>query len=139
MLDKKLIKKIKTAQRALGIDDVQYRAILSGFISDAGTPAASCTQLNDKQAAILLSLFEKAGFKSKYSKMNPFAKYDGRDYKFATSRQMLKVFLIWRQNSKDKTEESLIHFAKKIIKRDHISFWLRSDIKKLIRAVEELK
>ena len=133
------IKKIHIAIKEVGITDDQYREMLSGFITEKGKSAVSCKDLNKKQADILLESFKKLGFKPKQIIKNPFEKYDNRDFKFATADQLLKVYSLWQKRSKEKTEASLNKFGKRIVKKDHLSFWLKEDIKKLVRAIMNLK
>jgi len=131
--------KIHIAIKDLKINDDNYRDMLSGFITDKGGPAVSCKDLNENQANILLNTFKTLGWNSKPRIKNPFDEFANRDFKFATPDQMLKVYTLWQKNSNEKTKTSLIKFAKRIIKSDDISFWLKSDMSKLIKAVENLK
>jgi len=138
-ISKNQIIKIHIAKKELNLSDENYRNILSGFITEEGTEAGSCKDLNEQQAEILLDTFKKLGWKPKARIKNLFEKYRRNDSNCATPEQMLKVYDLWQKKSKEKTEASLINFAKNIIKKDHISFWLKKDMPKLINAVKNLK
>jgi hypothetical protein len=133
--------KIHIAIQQLNISDQQYRDILSGFNNQDGKPCNSCTELNYDQAEALLRLFEKIGWKKQ--RKGQFLKYEifaNRDSKFATPKQMRGIDALWNTspNVREKTDEAMNKFIKRITGVDHISFLLAADVHKIIRAIKQL-
>ncbi len=135
--------KIHIAKSAAGLSDGDYRAILSGFNNKDGVPCSSCSEFTSKQADALLDIFKnKFGFKEKRKyKDSKYAQYAGRDSKFASVAQMELIDYKWYSNPnvKGKTDEAMNHFIKRIAGIDHISFLLKKDVSKIIRAITSLK
>ena len=136
------IKKIHIAKSQLGLDDQQYRDILSGFTNKKGDPCSSSKELNYAQAEVLLNTFEKLGFKQspKGTKLK-YEEYSGRDAKFATPKQMRSVDVLWFTsiNVREKTDEAMNNFIHRIAGVSHISFLLTADVHKVRKAIQNLK
>lgn len=133
------IKLIHIAKQQLGLSDQQYRDTLSGFISATGQPCSSCKELNSDQAEVLLTLFKKIGWKEKRNgKVKKYEEFNGRPGKFASPAQMRKIEALWMNYSREKTIESMNHFIKRIVGKDHISFLTNYDVHKVIKAIENL-
>lgn len=135
------ITKIHIAKHDLNIEDRNYRDILSGFNNASGNPCSSCKELTERQANVLLELFRtKLGWQSK--KKNVILKFEefaGRDPKFASPAQLRKVDAVWMNHSREKTEASLNKFIFRILKVNLISFVLKKDVNRLLKAIESLK
>ncbi|HOJ19570.1 MAG TPA: regulatory protein GemA [Ignavibacteriaceae bacterium] len=133
--------KIHIAIQQLNISDQQYRDILSGFNNSEGKSCNSCTELNFDQAETLLRLFVKLGWKKKIrEKPLKYESFANRDSRFATPEQMRRIDAIWNTSSKvrEKTEEAMNKFIKRIAGVDHISFLLATDVHKIIKAIQGL-
>ncbi|NMB81171.1 MAG: regulatory protein GemA [Ignavibacteria bacterium] len=133
--------KIHIAKSQLNLSDEQYRDILSGFNNRFGNPCNSCTELNFQQAEALLRLFEKLGWKKQRKGVHlKYEIFTNRDPKFATPRQMRSIDALWNStpNVREKTEEAMNKFIKRITGVDHISFLLASDVHKVIKAIKQL-
>lgn len=133
--------KIHIAKSQLNLSDQQYRDILSGFNNQSGLPCNSCLELNFDQAETLLRLFRKLGWQEKRKGVKlKYEEYSNRDAKFATPKQMRSIDAVWNttDNVREKTDESMNKFIKRIAGVDHISFLLAKDVHKVIRAVKSL-
>jgi phage gp16-like protein len=134
------IAKIKIAAKSLGLDDNEYRNVLSQFTSNKGEPVKSCTELTEEQADILINSFVKAGWKPKYPpQRQKYAEFDGRLGSRANGAQMRKIEAMWMEKARVKTESAMNDFIFKITKRSHISFLLKKDVSKMVEAIENLK
>ena len=134
--------KIHIAKSATGLSDSNYRAILSGFNNKDGVPCSSCSEFTYNQAEVLLNIFkDKLGFKEKRKyKDSKYAQYAGRESKFASVAQLELIDYKWfsNLNVKEKTDEAMNHFIKRIAGTDHISFLLKKDVSKVIKAISSL-
>ena len=135
------ITKIHIAKQQLGLADQQYRDTLSGFINAAGQPCSSCKELSYDQAEVLLTLFKKIGWKERQNgKEKKYEEFNGREGNYATPGQMRKIDGLWfnSPNVREKNETSMNNFIRHIAHVDHISFLLKKDVNKVIKAIEEL-
>lgn len=133
--------KIHIAKAQLNLSDEQYRDILSGFINQDGKPCNSCTELNFDQAEDLLRLFERIGWKKQRKGIHlKYEVFANRDSKFATPKQMRNIDALWNTSDKvrEKTDDAMNKFIKRISGVDHISFLLAEDVHKVIRAIKQL-
>ena len=132
------IRLIHVAKSKLGLDEPQYREMLSGFNNNYGEPCKSCKDMNFDQAAILLSIFNKIGFKSKNKNQfeDKFNKERPEDK--ATIRQLGLIMGFWVLHSREKTLESLNKFCKRIIGIDNVEWLKRNDVNRLLKAIENL-
>ncbi|MBX3008648.1 MAG: regulatory protein GemA [Melioribacteraceae bacterium] len=148
-ISKSQITKIHIAKSELGLTDQQYRDALSGFVDQNGEPCSSCKDLNYKQAEVLLDVFRERGFREKRksdvqrNSNYGIGKYDhlaGRDSKFASVAQLELIDGRWFNHPyvKEKTDSALNNFIRRVAKVDHISFLLKADVKKVIKAIEVL-
>ena len=135
------IQKIHIAKSNLNINDVDYRAMLSGFKNDKGEPCTSSKEFTEKQANVFLHLLKtKLGWQEK--KKNKILKYEElnkRDPKFASPAQLRKIEALWQIHSREKTEAALNHFLSRILKVDLITSVLKKDVNRLLKAIESLK
>lgn len=136
------VQKIHIAKQQLKLNQDEYRAILSSFINKEGNPCTSSTELNRQQADSLLALFrDKFGWKEKRSYKNgKYSGYAGRDNKFASVAQLEKIDYTWYSNAnvKTKTDQALNNFIFRILKINHISFVLKKDVNRLLKAIESI-
>ncbi len=140
MPNKSFLAKIHIAKKELKLSDENYRQILSGFINNKGEPCTSSKELNDKQSEVLLDSFKKLGWIAKKSgKQLKYEEFNNRDKKFASPAQMRKIESLWMQHSREKTEQSMNHFIKRIANADHITFLLKKDVQRILKAIESLK
>jgi phage gp16-like protein len=140
-ISKSQITKIHIAKSELGLTDQQYRDALSGFVNPFGEPCSSCKELNFYQADALLNIFQKIGFKEKRKyKESKYAQYAGRDSKFASVAQLELIDYRWfnNPNVREKTDSAMNNFIRHIAKVDHFSFLLKTDVKKILKAIEVL-
>lgn len=138
-IDKSQIQKIHIAKSQLKLTDENYKAILSGFANKSGEPALSSLELNFEQADLLLSRFVEMGWKPKSKgKSKKYEELANRDPKFATPKQMRMLEAMWMGKARSKTETAFIKFILKIVKKNHIRFILKTDVKKIKLAIENL-
>jgi hypothetical protein len=131
--------KIHIAKKELRISDLNHKEALSGFINSKGEPCSSSKELNFEQAEILLNAYKKLGWVEKRKvKRLKYEEYNNRSGKFASPKQMRMIEAMWMQHSREKTEASMNRFIKRITGVDHISFLLRADVSKTIKAIESL-
>ncbi len=134
------ITKIHIAKSQLNISEEHYREMLSGFKNLKGEACASCKELTEKQANVLLYLFKtKLGWQEK--KKNKILKYEDlgtRDPKFASPAQLRKIDAYWNKYSKEKTEISLNHFIHRILKVNLNTAVLKKDVNRLLKAIQSL-
>jgi hypothetical protein len=133
------VKKIHIAKSQLGLSDQQYRDILSGFNNNQKLPCKTCKELNYQQAEALLNIFVKLGFKqTQNGKVKKYEEFAGRPGKFASPAQMRMIEGLWMTHSREKTEESMNRFIKRISGKDKIEFITGADAHKIIKAIETL-
>ncbi len=133
------IKKIHIALSQLSLPDENYRDILSNFINAKGEKCRSCKELNENQANILLGILKKLGWtEKKKGKQLKYEEFNNREAKYATPAQMRKIEALWMRRSREKTEKSLNNFINRIAEVNHITFLLRKDVQKVIKAIESL-
>ncbi|MBI1936693.1 MAG: regulatory protein GemA [Ignavibacteriales bacterium] len=135
------ITKIHIAKSELGLTDQQYRDTLSGFVSKFGQPCSSCKELNTKQADALLNIFKRLGWKEKRrGKILKYEEFANRDSNFADPKQMRRIDALWHTSHKvrERTDEAMNRFIKRIVGVDHIGFVLKKDVHKIIKAIQQL-
>jgi hypothetical protein len=103
MLTTRLIKRIKTLQRAAGVRDEEYRALLSGY------NVQSCKDLNPSQAADVISFLQRISG----SKIEPVPlkkRYNdlGRRTDMATPKQLRMLEAIWMDVTVQRTRSAAI-------------------------------
>lgn len=136
------IQRIHIAKQQLKLSEETYREILSNFLNADGIPCRSSKELNENQANALLSIFrDKLGWKEKrVYKDGKYGQYAGRDSKFALVWQLENIDKAWyyNPNVKQKNDEAMNHFIKRILHVDHISFVLKRDVNKLLKAIQSI-
>jgi len=136
------IQRIHIAKQQLKLSDEDYRGILANFNNADGIPCRSSKELTERQANTLLSLFrDKLGWKEKrVYKDGKYGQYAGRDSKFALVWQLENIDKAWyyNPNVRQKTDEAMNKFIKRIIKVDHISFVLKKDVNRLLKAIQSI-
>ncbi len=140
-ISKSQITKIHIAKSELGLTDQQYRDALSGFVNPNGEPCSSCKEFNFYQAESLLNIFKQIGFKEKRKyKESKYSQYAGRDSRFASVAQLELIDHRWYSSPRvrEKTDSAMFNFIRSIAKVSHISFLLKTDVKKVIKAIEVL-
>ena len=95
MLNTLLIKRIKTLQRAAGVEEENYRALLAGY------GVGSCKELDLKQAAELISFLQKvAGQDQGQGPGRPpkrYADLGRRSADWATPKQLRMLEAMWME------------------------------------------
>lgn len=105
MLNGILVKRIKTLQRAAGVDDDSYRAMLAGY------GVESCRDLDAVQAASVISFLQVLvdGSGNRRPRRSTGAKryedLDGRSAEWATSKQLRMLEAMWMDVTRQKTRE----------------------------------
>lgn len=137
------IQKIHIAKQQLKLTDDEYRETLSAFNNAFGHPCKSSKQLTEDQANALLNIFrDKLGWKEKRNYKNgKYQNYAGRDKKYPSVGQLEKIDATWYNNPavKSKTDEALNNFIFRILKVNHISFVLKRDVNRLLKAIESIR
>jgi len=133
------IAKIHIAKTELNISSEDYQLILANFKNYAGLPCTSSKEFTYKQAEVLLDIFHtRFGWKEarKY-KESKYAQYAGRNAKFATVAQLELIDYKWYSNInvREKTDKALNNYIKTIIGIDHISFLLKKDVSRVLKAI----
>ena len=137
------IQKIHIAKTQLKLSDADYRDILSNFKNAYGWPCKSSKELNQHQADVLLNdIFKKKlGWQEKrFGKKLKYEEYNTRDQKFASPAQMRLIESTWMNNInvKEKTDRALNNFIYRILKVNHLSFVLKKDVNRLLKAITSL-
>ena len=136
------VKKIHIAKTELKLSDENYRDILSNFKNSYGWPCKSSKELNRHQADVVLDIFKKQlGWKEKKNKkVLKYEEFNTRDPKFASPAQMRLIEATWMNNInvKEKTEAALNHYISRILKVDHITFVLKKDVNRLLKAIKSI-
>lgn len=138
------IKKIKTLQGRLGIDDDTYREILFNNYN-----VNTCKKLNRKQAKEILDAWskdaEKQGNWTNHKKSFQKHKYDNLGYRkgMASPKQLRMIEAIWKDVSYVQDEkarlEALDTFLSKHFGVDNI-IWIESGmIQKIKHTLEKMK
>jgi hypothetical protein len=135
------IQKIHIAKKDLNLKDSDYRAMLSGFKNEKGEPCTSSKEFSESQANVFLELLRtKLGWKVKRKNKNlKYEELAARDPKFASPGQLRKIEALWQVHSREKTENSLNHFLSRILKIDLITSVLKTDVNRLLKAIQSLK
>ena len=136
------IQKIHIAINDLKLSDEDYRDMLSNFKNSYNWPCKSSKELNKHQADVLLDLFKKRlGWKEKKKgKILKYEEFNTRDAKYASPAQMRLIESTWMHNInvKEKTEQALNNFINKILKVNHITFVLKKDVNRLLKAIKSI-
>ncbi|MCF8261586.1 MAG: regulatory protein GemA [Melioribacteraceae bacterium] len=134
------IKKIKIAQKQLGLTDSQYRDVLSGFNDQNGKPCKSCTTLSSTDANNVLALFEKLGWEQKYKKKLKYSELEGRGGDFASPKSLRKIDAMWHTspNVRSKTDAAMNKFIKRETGKENIEWISQSDVKKVVQGIKRL-
>lgn len=137
------IKLIHIAKKDLNLSELQYRDMLGGF------GAMSCKDLCKDEADDLLKLFQKLGFKIRVKGnymqnshafgKKKFEELAGRSEDYPAPSQLRKIEVLWRINSRQKDDESLSNFMKRITGTKNITALKHNDAVKLIKAIKSLK
>jgi len=123
---------IHVAKKQLGLDDVAYRAILSG----AGLTSSKDIK-NDAQFNTVMSAFQSLGFKSTSPasrRMNTVTGVPG----MISKRQEYYIKGLWLLASRFKDEASLRKIIKRIGKVDDISFLSKRAASAVILALRDI-
>lgn len=87
MASRAQLRKIHVLERELGLDDSEYRAVLSQFKTSDGARVTSSTQLSVDQASRLIDILEYTAGHRSMPDSEPRA----------TPGQMRKIAALWRQ------------------------------------------
>jgi hypothetical protein len=144
MATKEQIIKIHVAKAKLNLAEEEYRRILSEY------NVTSSTELEINEAEDLLSLFKKMGWQPRSKRTggvndrtkqygfgaNKYENLRYRDSKYPKPQKLRKIEALWRNKSRDKSDESLRKFIKRIVKVDDITFLTEYQARKIIKALE---
>ena len=134
--------KIHIAKQQLGLSQENYEDILSNFNNASGKPCTSSKELSQRQAEVLIGILKKLGFKERRSyKNSKYSAYTGREARFATVSQLELIDSKWysSENVHEKNDDAMNKYIKRIAGVDHISFLLKRDVSKVIKAIESIK
>jgi hypothetical protein len=137
MANAKLIKLIHTAKTKLGLDDEDYRAMISGINADK----TSSKELTDHEALLLIAGLEKSGFKSTNENHKNYKDLKSRAPKYATDAQLRMIEAMWMSSPavRVKTKDALNAFIKRIAFVDRLEWLYKSKVQKVVKAIQELK
>ncbi|MBF0459580.1 MAG: DUF1018 domain-containing protein [Nitrospirae bacterium] len=138
------IKKIKTLQRAIGVDDGVYEFLVKEYSYDRVT---SCTGMSYHEAGRLIDHLETIALKmnikweKKHSKCDKYKCLDGRDTYMATPKQLRMIEAMWKARSYAATpadkEKMLRHFLGRFGVSD-ILFLTKGDVRKVKKALDNM-
>lgn len=128
-------------RKLLGIDSDTYYEIISNFGVESSkelTYSDAEQLLQDlKKQAVNMGKFELQ--KSNYEKYNTLS---GR-FGMGTPKQLRKINVMWKQVSRQPTEElkekALNVFLKRITGKERMNFLTQSDVSKVIKAIEKMQ
>lgn len=131
-----MIRKIKVAQRQLGLNDDDYRSILKAHFN-----RDSCTKLSPRQAETLIRHFQKLGWQPTRQQNLPGLSVpgDGQSKKI----QALWITLNRAGKIKNGSDQALMAFVKRMTKtathpgKDHLQFCDVQDKWKIIEALKD--
>ena len=143
MLNTMLIKRIKTLQRAAGVEEDSYRAMLEGY------GVSSCKELNFKQATEVISLFQQLSGQDKRKIENQESglkkRYDdlGNRVGKATPKQLRMLEAMWMGVTRQRNRNDAISaYHAWLRNRFSVSLpeWIEDDqVGKIKLALEEMK
>lgn len=144
MAERRLITKIKIAQKDLRLDEKKYREILAGY------GVKSSTELSNSQAENLLKKFKSMGWKPKYKNKNPEEfqygfgkeKYEylqDRKGDFADPSELRKIEVKWRKIADDPSDRALMNFVRNKTKKSHLTFINTEEAKKLLIILKAME
>jgi hypothetical protein len=130
---------IHIAKKELCLDEVAYDAMLAPY------GVTSSKDLSYQQQLELISDFVKLGFKVKakkplkYSHLKNDRRIDSGE-RLATPAQLRMIDAMWMTSPevRNKTEEGLNHFIKRIGGVDNIEWLMMRDVRKVVKAIDEL-
>jgi len=135
-LDGNQIAIIHIAKTQLKLTDEHYRYILSSF------GVSSSKDLSFSQFLSIMDIFKKLGFKNngkKKKEKSGMTEYEKAKNGIATEKQIAKIKAMWREKSREKTIPALESFVYRIVKKISLNILTYNDVKKLIRALENLQ
>ncbi len=134
MASKEQIKIIHILKSKNNIDDETYREILNSYGVNTSKDL-NYADAND----LIVKLGGRIGYK-KYDELGIRYNHKTREY-YATPKQLRKIEALWMSSErvKVKTHEALRKFIKRITGVDAIEWISISQVKKIIKAIEEIK
>lgn len=139
MLNNMLVKRIKTLQRAAGVDDDAYRAMLAGY------GVESCRDLDVVQAAGVIGFLQQVAGGSKPSAGNKkrYEDLGRRGAEWATPKQLRMLEAMWMDVTRQKTrEKALLAYHAWLLSKFGVStpeMLSRDDVGKVRRALEAMR
>lgn len=127
------IKIIHVAKRQTGLDDEQYRALLSGA---AGVESAKDIKSWAQYRSVMAAL-KKLGFKP-LSKDFQKSSEEDRQPQWITKRQEYYIRGLWRLASRVKDENALRSLTKRITGTDDVTWCSKKDASRLILALRDI-
>lgn len=131
---------IHTLKSAIGINDDQYREMLSGFGVD------SSRFLADAQAKKLIGILQS--LKSGKSSDKPAPRFQSQRYEhlakregaYATPKQLRMIEAMWRTTPavRDTSIAALNNFIFRIVGISNIEWIWRDDVSKIVRAIKAI-
>ncbi len=133
MASKEQIKIIHILKNKHKIDEETYREILISY-GVTSSKELSNSEAND----LIVKLGGRIGYK-KYDELGIRYNDKVKEY-YATPKQLRKIEAMWMASSKvrNKTQEALIKYVKRITGIDRLEWLTMSQVKKVIKAIEEI-
>lgn len=125
---------IHIAKEKCGLDDVAYRALLSGA---AGIESARDMEWEDQFSAIM-DTFEKLGFQSWKKEGKTNSRPQWADEWACKSGQRAKIEVMWKTCARNKDEAALRAFIRRIAHVDSPRFLNPALARKVILALEKM-
>ncbi|MCG6552921.1 MAG: regulatory protein GemA [Candidatus Magnetominusculus sp. LBB02] len=137
------IKKIKTLQRAVGVDDGVYELLVKEY---SGGRTRSCTGMDYYEAGRLIDHLENIAMKMniKWQKVNSKCdKYKclaDRDDEMATPAQLRMIEAMWKERSyaKDIDKEKMLRRFLERFGVSDILFLTKEDVRRVKRALDNM-
>lgn len=124
------IRLVRTAVSRLGLSEEDYRSLL------AQVGAKTAKDLDQDTIQVVMKSLEKLGWKS--TDRRPRGNDSGSG-SHATTAQLRMIQALWKERARVKTDDALNAFAKRITGRHKLEWLTVHDIRKLKKAIEELK
>lgn len=125
---------IHLARKDRGLDEVAYRAILSGA---AGVDSASLIE-TEEQFKEVMNAFENLGFRRAPAKRKKLPVRDEQQGNFCSARQLYYIKGLWELASRAKDEKSLRAMVKRIGHVDDLRFLTKGEASKVILALRDI-
>ena len=124
---KKLIQLVHIGKAKMGLDEEAYRAFLDGI-----TGRQSCADMTRRQLETVLRVMRKNGFEAAPRRVKDFEKGN------ATLAQLEYIKGMWEKCARNKSEEALSKFVKRIARVDALRFLNERAAQAVILALRDM-